>query len=134
ALLASRRTAQRVGELRTYADLVVIDAAPALASNDAALLARYADATLLVVDTQRTHAPQVKRAAALLRETGAHLVGAVLNRVPPSSTPFHDNLAARRPRPPVPASALGAGLRPWPGRMRLTGLGILAAAVFVALR
>jgi capsular exopolysaccharide synthesis family protein len=122
ALLASRRMAERVRELRTHADLVVIDAPPALASNAAALLARHADATLLVVDTRRTHAAELKLAATLLRETGAHLVGAVLNRVPPRSVPYYDKPSPRRPRPAIPASALGARLRPWAARMLLAAL------------
>jgi tyrosine-protein kinase len=89
-LLASPRAAEQLRELREVAELVVIDATPSLATNDAALLAPHADATLLVVDARRTQAPEVRRAATLLRETGAHLVGAMLNRVPSSSIPFHD--------------------------------------------
>src|SRR5262249_12765879 len=98
-LLGCRRAAEQLLELREVAELIVIDAAPTLATNDAALLAPYADATLLGVDARRTHAPEVRRAATLLRETGAHLVGALLNRVPSSSVPIHDYPAPRRTRP-----------------------------------
>jgi capsular exopolysaccharide synthesis family protein len=98
-LLASPRAAEQLRKLREVAELIVIDAAPTLAMNDAALLAPHADATLLVVDARRTHAHEVRRAATLLRETGAHLVGAMLNRVPLSSIPIHDYPAPRQTRP-----------------------------------
>jgi capsular exopolysaccharide synthesis family protein len=117
-LLASARAGEQLAELAKRVELVVIDAAPALASNDAALLAAHADATLLVVDARRTHAPDVRHAAALLRETGGQVVGAVLNRVPPSSMPFHRDPAPREAR--LMAWILRFFGRGWPrGRIRV---------------
>jgi capsular exopolysaccharide synthesis family protein len=98
ALLAAPRVAELLADLREVAALVVIDAPPALASSDAALLARHADATVLVVDARRTRTAEVRRAATLLRETGAHLVGAVLNQVPAGSQAQYDYPARPRTR------------------------------------
>jgi polysaccharide biosynthesis transport protein len=62
------------------ADLVLIDGPAILASADTLVLAQAADATLLVVDTQRARGAAVTEAVDALRHTSTYLVGAVLNR------------------------------------------------------
>jgi capsular exopolysaccharide synthesis family protein len=73
------------------ADLVLIDGPAVLASADTLVLAQAADATLLVVDTQRARGAAISEAVDALRHTSTYLVGAVLNRV---GRPR--NMAARR--------------------------------------
>jgi len=67
-------------QLMQRADVVVLDGPSTLGSADALVLAQAADATLLVVDTQRARATVICHAVAALRQTGTHLVGGVLNR------------------------------------------------------
>ncbi|HET6320385.1 MAG TPA: Wzz/FepE/Etk N-terminal domain-containing protein [Chloroflexota bacterium] len=98
ALVASPRIAGQLAELREVAALIVIDAPHALASSQAALLARHADVTVLVVDARRTRTAELRRAATLLRETGAHVAGAVLNQVPSGSLSAYDYTARRQAR------------------------------------
>jgi Mrp family chromosome partitioning ATPase len=53
-----------------------------LAQPDAALLGNRADAVLLVVDASKSRGRQAARAVEVLRESGAVVLGAVLNRIP----------------------------------------------------
>jgi capsular exopolysaccharide synthesis family protein len=70
-------------QLGRSADAVVLDGPPTLGSADVLVLAQAADATLLVVDTQRARAGAIYQAVAALRQTGTHLLGGVLNRRSP---------------------------------------------------
>jgi capsular exopolysaccharide synthesis family protein len=81
-LLASDRMRLLIKELRDRADVVVIDAPPLLPVTDAAVLAREADGTMLVIRHGRTTFDQIDRAIESLRLAGARLVGSVVNMVP----------------------------------------------------
>ncbi|MBK7200244.1 polysaccharide biosynthesis tyrosine autokinase [Candidatus Amarolinea dominans] len=81
-LIGSERMVALLSDLRQAADVIVLDTPPVLAVADAALLAHASDATLLVVDAQGTRRRSAQRAMALLTTAGAHVVGAVLNRLP----------------------------------------------------
>lgn len=62
-------------------DHVVIDTSPLLGFADARILASKADSVLFVVRWNNTSAPTVHAATEILRVSGAHVAGAVLNRV-----------------------------------------------------
>jgi len=79
--LESERTTQVLAELDALADLIVIDAPPVLPVADALVLARYADAVLLVAAAGKTLPKEAQRAAELLDQQGAPLVGSVLNSI-----------------------------------------------------
>jgi len=81
-LVGSERMTALLAEMNTLADWIVLDTPPVLAVADAALLAHASDATLLVVDAQSTRRRSAQRTVALLTAAGAHVVGAVLNRLP----------------------------------------------------
>jgi capsular exopolysaccharide synthesis family protein len=70
------------GLLGTAADLVIIDAPPILSKADAVSLLRVSDATLLVVDGQRTSRRLVADAAHEIGWAGGMAVAAVVNTVP----------------------------------------------------
>lgn len=61
-------------------DWVVVDLPPALEAPDSSTLAGLADGVVLVVQSGRTKRPVVSRAADLLRQAGARVIGTVLNR------------------------------------------------------
>lgn len=68
----------------SWAELVVVDTPPALTTGDALSIAAQCDATLLVVDAELSRKRSVGRLVRSLRPTDAHLIGAVVNRAPPS--------------------------------------------------
>src|SRR5690349_7750572 len=70
-------------ELCKLADLVILDSPPVLPVSDPAVLAGFTDGTLMVVNTQHTAGQRAADATHTLQAAGAHLLGAVLNRVPP---------------------------------------------------
>ena len=61
-------------------DAIVLDTPPADIYPDAALLAQWVDATVLVVDAVRSGEDAVRRVKDLLQRAGANLPGIVLNR------------------------------------------------------
>jgi succinoglycan biosynthesis transport protein ExoP len=80
-LLASDRAADVFRTLGDHADIVLIDCPPVLPVTDATVLAHRIDATLLVVHAGHTEQRQLKRAAEMLAQVDAPLLGVVLNGV-----------------------------------------------------
>ncbi len=80
ALLGSERMARLLTHLRGMYDFIVIDAPPVLPVSDARVLARIADATILVVRWNVTPRSCVLKALRELRTIGANVAGFVLNR------------------------------------------------------
>jgi non-specific protein-tyrosine kinase len=81
-LLGSTQMATLLAELRSRADLVLVDAPPLLPVTDAAVLASACDGAVLVVRHGRTTREQVGRSLAALRNVDARLLGTVLSMVP----------------------------------------------------
>lgn len=79
-LLGSQRMAELIAQLAQQADVVLLDSPPVLAVADAAILARACDATLLVVMAKKTRSEALRRAREQLAQSGARVIGAVLNR------------------------------------------------------
>ena len=85
-LLRSQRAHQVLSQLMRDYDLVVIDSPPALLIADATVLAAMADATLMVVSCGEAKRQEIGRATNLMWQTGAHLMGIVLTKVPAGLT------------------------------------------------
>jgi succinoglycan biosynthesis transport protein ExoP len=62
--------------------LIILDGPPLQGVTDSAILSSIADGTLLVVDSGRTRRGPVRQAMESLDKAGAHVLGAVLNRIP----------------------------------------------------
>jgi polysaccharide biosynthesis transport protein len=77
-MFASRPMARLVSVLRGGADFVVIDCGPA--GPDAAVIARLADATVLVSKRQMLHSPLVANAARILESAKAAPIGIVITK------------------------------------------------------
>lgn len=85
--LLSSSAAEKLFEyLRETADVVLIDSPPVLPVTDAAVLARYADASILVASAGQTTMSHLAEAAERMLAVDAPLVGVVLNRVAESSS------------------------------------------------
>jgi Mrp family chromosome partitioning ATPase len=79
-MFASRPMARLVSVLRGGADFVVIDCGPAGAGPDAGVIARLADATVLVSKRQMLHSPLVANAARILENAKAAPIGIVITK------------------------------------------------------
>jgi uncharacterized protein involved in exopolysaccharide biosynthesis/Mrp family chromosome partitioning ATPase len=79
-MFASRPMARLVSVLRGGADFVVIDCGPVGAGPDAAVIARLADATVLVSRRQMLHSPLMANAAKILDTAHAAPVGIVITK------------------------------------------------------
>ncbi len=80
-LLSSPRSTQVLSALRSECDVVLVDSPPILPVTDGIVLSRLVDATILVGTAGRTTRKEYHRAAELLRQVDAPLIGSVLNGV-----------------------------------------------------
>jgi len=79
-LLASERMDTLIEYLKAEANVIIFDSPPALTVTDALVLATKADGVLLVADAGRTRRAAAAESVERFRQTGAHLLGVVLNR------------------------------------------------------
>jgi capsular exopolysaccharide synthesis family protein len=80
-LLSSPRTTEALEALQAHADIVLIDSPPVLPVTDSLILSARVDATLLTCLAGVTTRKELTRAAELLRQVDAPLVGTILNGV-----------------------------------------------------
>lgn len=80
-LLGSKQMEELLHELRSQYDFIFIDTPPVLTVTDAQILARLADAVLLVVRYGDAQRHVLSRALEVLRRSGAKMLGVVLNVV-----------------------------------------------------
>jgi succinoglycan biosynthesis transport protein ExoP len=99
-LIGSTEMAELIATVTRDYDFVIIDAAAVLMSTDAAVLARYTDGALVVVDTRSTKRRQLADATASLHRAGATLLGVVLNKADLSAA-VRSVHSLRRARPPA---------------------------------
>ena len=71
---------KRLGMVRERYDCVVIDCPPLNEANGAMVLAGRADAVILVVEAERVRREVIQRALSVLEDSGAHVLGVVLNK------------------------------------------------------
>ncbi|OZC03352.1 GumC family protein [Rubricoccus marinus] len=93
---APERVGELLGNLRHTFDLILIDTPPALRTADAALLAPYADAALLVAEAGESDIDAMSHVAGELAGAGLSRVGAVLNRFVPSRAVGHKKTQGAR--------------------------------------
>jgi polysaccharide biosynthesis transport protein len=99
-LIGSTEMAELIATVTSDYDFVVIDAAALLMSTDAAVLARYTDGAIVVVDTRSTKRRQLADATASLHRAGATVLGIVLNKADLSAA-VRSVRSLRRARPPA---------------------------------
>jgi capsular exopolysaccharide synthesis family protein len=80
-LLMGREMQNVITQALRHYDLIVIDAPPVMAVSDALVLARYADASLLMVRWNKTSRKLVQDAIKRLRVSGVKVSGAVMTMV-----------------------------------------------------
>ena len=101
-LLGSQKMRRLVENLIQEADMVIFDTPPTLAVTDATVLAMMTDGVLVIADAEKTRRGAIKEAVENLRQAGANVVGAVLNRVPLRGGEYsyyrYDYYGHRKPR------------------------------------
>lgn len=70
-----------LAELRERYEYVIVDCPPALPVIDASIITKECDATLMVIANEETRKNDIKKALKQLDQAGAHIIGAVLNKV-----------------------------------------------------
>ena len=80
-LLSSVKMGTLITTLREQADVVIIDAPPAIAVTDACVLASRVDGILLVIGSGITRPEMAQQARDLLQKAQGKILGAILNRV-----------------------------------------------------
>jgi Mrp family chromosome partitioning ATPase len=71
--------------LKASHDIIVVDSPPVQAVADATILSSFMDGCVFVIDATRSRRRAVHHAREALDRAGAHMLGAVLNRVPAGS-------------------------------------------------
>jgi capsular exopolysaccharide synthesis family protein len=79
-LLAGQRLPVLIAEAVALFDLVIFDGPPTMALADAPTIGSKVEATLVVVEANKTTRPQVRAAMRRLDMAGAHVLGVVLTR------------------------------------------------------
>jgi non-specific protein-tyrosine kinase len=88
-LMASAEMRPIFSQLRQLFDYIVIDSPPVIPFSDATSLAAHSDAVIIVSRYGQTTKRSVSRAAELLGEGHARLVGVVLNDMDTASADYH---------------------------------------------
>lgn len=94
--LASARASQLLSRLQTLGTLV-LDCPPLVRTSDWAILSAEVDGTILVVRPGVSSRKKVARAVAVLRQTGAPLLGMVVHGLSGPSVPDHGHWVPSRP-------------------------------------
>ena len=81
-MLGSMRFRSFVERVTSGDELVIVDGPPVQAVADAAILSSLMDGTIFVVDAGRSRRRSLRLGREALGRAGAHVLGAVLNRVP----------------------------------------------------
>jgi len=80
SMVESEKIRHLIRDLSVHYDVVLLDTPPILAANDALVLAKDADATLLVLESERITHRVLSLCLDLLRHAGIHPAGAILNK------------------------------------------------------
>ncbi|KIP87849.1 MULTISPECIES: polysaccharide biosynthesis tyrosine autokinase [Pseudomonas] len=80
-LLASPRFAKFLEMIKERYDHIIIDSPPSQAVSDASLLSTFADSVIYVIKSEATSIPLAQRGVGHLLQSGASVMGVVLNQV-----------------------------------------------------
>lgn len=81
-LIVSQAFAQVLENLKKSYDYLLLDSPPVVAVTDPALLSRYVDGTILVIDFGHVPEEMTQKARDQLQNVKANILGVVINRIP----------------------------------------------------
>ncbi len=79
-ILSSGLVAEFLAKARARYDVVIVDSPPVMGIADAPLLSRFVDATVMVVEANRSHHGQMRKSVRRLRDMDANIVGVILTK------------------------------------------------------
>jgi len=82
-MLGSSGMRDLIGHLQRSFDTVIIDAPPLLPVTDAAVLSQHVGGVIVVVGSQKLRTHDLEKSLNALEMVGSHILGIVLNRLPP---------------------------------------------------
>ena len=88
-LISSRKFQEIIATLKDNFDFLILDSPPVLAVSDPALLSRYVDGTLLVIDFGRVPKDMAQKAREQLDNVNARIVGVLLNKIPANGQNYY---------------------------------------------
>ena len=88
-LLISKKFQEIMATLKENFDFLLLDSPPVLAVSDPALLSRYVDGTLLVIDFGRVPKDLARKAKEQLGNVKARIVGVLLNKIPANGQNYY---------------------------------------------
>lgn len=88
-ILGSEKMRNLVSELKESFDFVILDTPPVGVVTDPAIVASYADGTILVVSSGNVEVEAAKMAKELLQNVKANILGVVLNKVPTKGAGYY---------------------------------------------
>lgn len=88
-LLGSEEMDSLLGELRLFADVVLIDTPPILAVSDSLILGPRSDGVIIVADAHNSSRGAVEHTREQLDQVGAGIVGCVFNNFDPSQAKYY---------------------------------------------
>lgn len=78
-----------LADMRSTYDYILIDTPPIGSLIDAAIIAKFCDGAIIVVESERVSYRMVQKAKEQLEVTGCHVIGAVLNKVDTASERYY---------------------------------------------
>jgi len=78
-IMGTSRMAEVINNLRASADFVIIDSPPIVPVTDAVVLSSRVDAVMMVIQAGKTRRRHLSKAADLLQQADAPMIGAVMN-------------------------------------------------------
>ncbi|RJX23786.1 MAG: polysaccharide biosynthesis tyrosine autokinase [Dethiobacter sp.] len=88
-LLVSAAFSRLLEKIKEQCDFLLIDSSPALAVTDPALLSRYVDGTILVINFGDIPREVAQKAKEQLENVKANIIGVVLNKIPSNGTGYY---------------------------------------------
>jgi len=87
-LLASEKMDVILENLKISEDIIILDSAPTVVA-DAQFLAAKVDGVLLIIQPGKTHEDELRATVEQLKRAGAHVLGAVFNRIPQNRSSYY---------------------------------------------
>lgn len=117
-LLGSGRMSELLDALDKHFDIIIMDAPPALAVTDPAVLSRLASASVVVVQQGRTRTNELKSTVQRLAVAGKPIAGIVINRVSGTTQGYYyPEYKSRQTIAAARREARGGNGRPRPARV-----------------
>ena len=88
-LLEDQSFESLLADMRSVYDYILIDTPPIGSLIDAAIIAKFCDGAMIVVESERVSYRMVQKAKEQLEVTGCHVIGAVLNKVDTASERYY---------------------------------------------